>query len=121
MLTVTNPVAGVTYRWYTSASGGTSVFTGTSYQTPAVTASTTYYVEGTSGTAVSTRTAVNVVLLAKLSAPEVSVLSSTFNSITFSWNDVTGAVTYEVSVDGGATWQNPSSGASGTIHTAAAI
>jgi gliding motility-associated-like protein len=117
LLTVSNPVARVTYRWYTSASGGTSIFTGTSYQTPTVTSTTAYYVEGSSGTAVSSRVAANVVLLPKLSTPEVSVLSSTLNSITFSWNDVTGAVNYEISVDGGATWQNPSSGASATIHT----
>jgi gliding motility-associated-like protein len=38
------------------------------------------------------------------------------NSITFSWPPVSGATSYEVSVNGGAN-QPPSSGATGTSHT----
>ncbi len=58
-LTVSNTLAGVTYRWYAST-GSTSIASGSSFTTPALTASTTYYVEAVSGTAVSSRTAVTV-------------------------------------------------------------
>lgn len=35
-----------TIRWYTTPSGGTSFHTGTSYTTPSLTSTTTYYVDG---------------------------------------------------------------------------
>ncbi|SEA87163.1 gliding motility-associated C-terminal domain-containing protein [Pedobacter hartonius] len=115
-LMLSNAVAGVTYNWYATATGGTILGTGASFQTPALTTSTSYYVEGISGTAVSSRTLANVVILAKLGTPVVTRQSSTFTSITFSWNAVTGASSYEVSKDAGATWETPGSGASGTTH-----
>ncbi|MCX2481276.1 putative Ig domain-containing protein [Pedobacter sp. MC2016-15] len=115
-LTVSNAIPGVTYNWYTTATGGSIIFTGPSFQTPALTTSTSYYVEGVSGTAQSSRTLANVVILAKLATPVVTRQSSTFTSITFSWTAITGAVSYEVSRDGGATWEAPSSGATGTTH-----
>ncbi|RZM25560.1 MAG: hypothetical protein EOO88_18855, partial [Pedobacter sp.] len=58
-LSVSNTISGVTYRWY-PATGNTSVFTGATFTTPALTSSTTYYVESVSGGAVSSRTAVAV-------------------------------------------------------------
>jgi gliding motility-associated-like protein len=115
-LTVSNPVAGVTYNWYATATGGTILASGTSFTTPALTTSTSYYVEGTSGAAVSSRMLANVVILAKLATPVVSRQSSTFTSITFSWSTVAAAASYEVSRDGGTTWETPSSGATGTTH-----
>lgn len=45
VLAVTSPDAGFTYNWYTSSSGGTPVNVGPTYTIPALTASTTYYVE----------------------------------------------------------------------------
>ncbi|WP_084288961.1 Ig-like domain-containing protein [Pedobacter nyackensis] len=53
-LSVTNVQAGVTYKWYAS-SGSTSIFTGTVFQTPTLTSTTTYYVQASSGTAISNR------------------------------------------------------------------
>ncbi|MES2808075.1 MAG: gliding motility-associated C-terminal domain-containing protein [Bacteroidota bacterium] len=44
VLSVT-PISGVTYNWYTAASGGTPVFTGETYTSPALNANTNYYVE----------------------------------------------------------------------------
>jgi len=41
--------AGVTYNWYTAATGGQPIFTGTSYTTPVLSATTTYYVAATNG------------------------------------------------------------------------
>ncbi|WP_214228989.1 putative Ig domain-containing protein, partial [Pedobacter sp. B4-66] len=60
-LTVSNTLPGVTYNWY-AATGNTSIASGSSFTTPALTATTTYYVEAVSGTAVSSRTAVTVTI-----------------------------------------------------------
>ncbi|KAF2081819.1 immunoglobulin domain-containing protein, partial [Flavobacterium sharifuzzamanii] len=58
-LTVQAPVAGTTYNWYDAATGGTLVFTGTSFTTPILTADVTYHVEAVIGSCSSaTRTAV---------------------------------------------------------------
>jgi hypothetical protein len=52
------PSAGVV-NWFTASTGGVSIFTGTSFTTPSITSTTTYYAEATNGTCVSTpRTAV---------------------------------------------------------------
>ena len=84
--------------------------------TPAITAATAYYVEAISGTATSGRIPVNVIVATALATPVVAVKSSTLSSITFGWNDVTGAIAYEVSTDDGTTWKDPSSGVAGTTH-----
>jgi gliding motility-associated-like protein len=105
-LVVNNPVTGVTYKWYTTQTGGTSVFEGNSVTTSALTANTTYYVEGVNATgcASSTRTAVTVTILPVLEAPSVTVQSATSASVTFTWNAVAGASFYEVALNGGTTW-----------------
>ena len=71
-LTVSNAISGVIYNWYTQASGGASIFTGTVFQTPAITVNTIYYVEGVAVIS-STRVAVNVSLKSPASAADVSV------------------------------------------------
>ncbi|MBD0257107.1 MAG: T9SS type A sorting domain-containing protein, partial [Cytophagales bacterium] len=43
-LTASGAPAGASYRWYTAPTGGTLLFTGATYQTPALTATTPYYV-----------------------------------------------------------------------------
>jgi gliding motility-associated-like protein len=53
-LTASSTTANVTFRWYTTPTGGTPVFTGKTFTTPPVTANTTYYAEAvTPGGAVS--------------------------------------------------------------------
>lgn len=53
--------SGVTFAWFTQASGGTAVFTGNPFTTPTLNNSTTYYAEAQVGTCNSTsRTAVTV-------------------------------------------------------------
>ncbi|HVD97319.1 MAG TPA: T9SS type A sorting domain-containing protein, partial [Cytophagaceae bacterium] len=47
-----------TLNWYSASTGGTSLGTGTSYTTPSITATTTYYVAATSGSCTSARTPV---------------------------------------------------------------
>src|SRR5690606_17028801 len=44
-LSVNSPQGGVTYRWYTQAVGGTSVFSGTSRVLSGLAADTTFFVE----------------------------------------------------------------------------
>ncbi|MFE7252488.1 hypothetical protein ACFU8T_11420, partial [Sphingobacterium spiritivorum] len=71
-LSVSSPVAGATYRWYTTSTGGTSFFTGTDYTitNPAVTV--TYYVEASNAGCVSTsRTAVTLTVNPLPVAPTV--------------------------------------------------
>lgn len=47
-----------TINWYDVATGGTSLATGTSFTTPSITATTTYYVDATDGCTNPTRTAI---------------------------------------------------------------
>lgn len=66
-LTATAP--GGTYEWYTAATGGTPLATATSYTTPALTATTTYYVQTTVGGCPGPRTAVTVTVTPLPAAP----------------------------------------------------
>ncbi|WP_165825389.1 Ig-like domain-containing protein [Pedobacter yonginense] len=77
ILIVSTPQSGVVYNWYTTATGGTLVATGTTFTTPAITANVTYYVEGASGSCISTsRTAVNVSPLPVPVAPSSVTVNS---------------------------------------------
>jgi len=123
VLSVTNPQAGLAYNWYSVATGGASLASGTSFTANNVTANTTYYVESvtTGGCTSTTRTPVTVSLLQQLSQPVVTLTNTTFTSLTFSWNTVPGATGYQVTTNGGATYQTPSSGATGTTHTVSGL
>ena len=46
---VTSPVSGYTYRWYTTATAGSIIFTGTAYTTPNLNTNIMYYVEAVNG------------------------------------------------------------------------
>jgi gliding motility-associated-like protein len=54
------PEAGATYDWYSTPTGGTSLISSPDYTTPALTTTTTYYVQATVNTCVGSRTAVTV-------------------------------------------------------------
>jgi gliding motility-associated-like protein len=114
---ISNPDNNLTYAWYSTSTGGTALGVGTSFTTPAVNATTTFYVESISQTCASaTRTAVNVNVATPLQTPVLSVSGKTINTVTFTWNVVPQAIGYEVSVDDGLTWTIPSSGNNGTLH-----
>jgi gliding motility-associated-like protein len=99
-LTATAP-ANVTIRWYTSATGGSPVFTGATFTTPALTASTTYYAEASrtaDGCSQAVRTPVQVNVTAPPAAPVVAVPNTTVcagqpaafavtpvNGVTYTW------------------------------------
>ena len=119
ILSVNNPQAGFTYNWYANATGGTQLANGVSFTANNVTANTTYYVEAVSaaGCTSNTRTPVIITLLQQLPQPVVTLANTTFTSLTFSWSAVPGSTGYEVTTNGGASYQTPSSGATGTTHT----
>lgn len=116
--TVQNPVTGDTYNWYSAATGGTLLGTGTSFVLNNVTGFVNVYLEVIRlGCASTTRDRATAGVLPTLTAPVVSVDSVSTNTIVFRWTAVTGATGYQVSVNGGATWSTPSSGPLGLTHT----
>ncbi len=94
--TLTASAPGGVYSWYTAASGGTAVGTGSSFTTPSLTTTTTYYVETLLG-CVSARTAVTVSVTPLPAAPTVSgtticaggtaTLAATAPGGTYQWFD----------------------------------
>ncbi|WP_199118562.1 gliding motility-associated C-terminal domain-containing protein, partial [Pedobacter sp. ASV28] len=119
ILTVNNPNANLNYRWYTTSTGGTSLYEGNSYSTGTLSLTTIFYVESVSkvaGCVSSTRTAVTVNVATVLPAPVVRVDNVTSKSILFTWNTVAGALAYEVSINGGTTWTAPTDGPVGTSY-----
>ncbi|MRG46730.1 T9SS type B sorting domain-containing protein [Chitinophaga sp. SYP-B3965] len=111
--------AGLIFSWYTTATGGTAVFTGPVFRTPGLKTATTYYAAaGFNGGCMSTtRTPITINIYSVLPAPTVSVATKTPTSVTFQWNAIPGALGYRVSADGGITFTQPSSGLTGTTHT----
>lgn len=74
ILTATSPQAGVTFNWYTTATGGTPVFTGAQFTTPVLNTNTTYYVEAASGTCTSpARAQIDVIVNPAPVTPVVTV------------------------------------------------
>ena len=122
-LTVSNPQAGFMYNWYNVATGGTILSSGVSFIANNVTTNATYYVEAVNagGCISTTRTAVTVSLLSQLPQPVVTLTNTTFTSLTFTWTAVPGATGYQVTTNGGATFQTPSSGSLGTSHTVSGL
>jgi len=129
--TIQSPVSGVTYNWYSAATGGTLLGTGTTFNSPAVSGTTSFFVEQVSGSCVgSPRTQVTANILPPL-APAVitnpvSDADRTINSVTFRWTAVPGAASYQVSIENTATgtfttWVTPSSGATGLSHTVSGL
>jgi len=58
-----------TISWYSAASGGTLLGTGSTYNTPSLSSTTTYYAEANNGCASATRTAVQAVINSIPAAP----------------------------------------------------
>lgn len=119
-LTATSATAGTILNWYSVATGGTPIYTGSPFVTPALSANTTYYVEavtkdGCAGA--GGRTRVDITMAQQLPAPVVTTDNTTPTSITFRWTPVPGAQAYQVTIDNGVTFIVPSSGANGITHT----
>jgi gliding motility-associated-like protein len=64
-ITASSTTAGATFDWYTTPTGGTSIFTGSTFTTPALSANTTYYAQAknpVTGAVSSTRAAAAVTI-----------------------------------------------------------
>ena len=120
VLTAQSLDANTTINWYASAIGGSILYTGSTFTTPALSASTSYYAEAVDKTTqcVSTQRAVATAnILQQLPMPVVTVQSTSPTQITFQWGAVAGASAYQVSVDNGASFSDPSSGSDGLSTT----
>ncbi len=118
---VLNPIPGATYNWYDSATGVVPIATGDTLVVPHVTGTVNYYVEVIYGCVGAQRKQVNAQVLPGLPKPLPVVQSIGASDITWTWPAITGATAYEVSIDNGASWNPPSSGATGTTHTASGL
>lgn len=117
-----------TVYWYTNATGGTPIATGTSFTTPALTATTTYYVSANdSGCATATRTAVTATIneIPMLTVPVTSlevchgteaVLTATASAGTVNWYD---ALTGGTLLGSGTTFTSPPINADSTFYAEA--
>ncbi|GAA4277332.1 Ig-like domain-containing protein [Aquimarina mytili] len=78
------------YNWYESSTGGTRIATGSTYETPTLTSSKTYYVEGILGDcSTATRTEVRVEVAQSINQPTASdqnICSGEFTIITVTGN-----------------------------------
>ncbi|GAA4325347.1 gliding motility-associated C-terminal domain-containing protein [Flaviaesturariibacter amylovorans] len=114
---IQNPAAGATYTWYSAATGGTVLSTGTSFTAPATTGSVTYYVESSlNGCTSNPRTPIVARLTVPLPTPVVTAQNIGVDSIRFKWNPVPGAASYEVSLNNSGVWTVPSTGPTGLSH-----
>ena len=115
--TIQNPVTDTTYNWYNAATGGTLLGTGTSFTLNNVQANTVVYAEALRNGCISVTRARAIVTVLPLLTPPVAVVDSVgVNFITFRWNAVPNAVSYDVSINNGVTWQVPSTGPTGLRH-----
>ena len=121
---IQTPQTGITYTWYTQQTGGTAVFTGTTFSIPNVAASGVYYVSAASasGCTILNRKRVVITALQPLAPTTITWVAAqtTNNSLTFTWTAVAGAAGYQVSTDN-ITFVTPSSGAQGLTHTVSGL
>jgi len=118
-ITASSTDQNATINWYSSATGGNSLFTGNAFITPVLNSATTYYAEATdnvSNCSSAVRSPAQVQIIQPLPAPVVSVAATTVSSVTFQWNAVNGATGYQISIDNGQTFTDPSSGSNGLTH-----
>jgi len=90
-LSISNPQPGLTYNWYTTASGGSAIFTGSSFVTPSMTSNTAYYADAvsSSGCTSTTRTMVNVTVnpLPRLASQDASICPGSSATISATGNN----------------------------------
>ncbi|OYU81647.1 MAG: hypothetical protein CFE23_04040 [Flavobacterium sp. BFFFF1] len=113
-------------RWYAAPTGGAPLATGTSFITPSIAATTTYYVEAKNGTCTSTRTAVTatvtpVPVIATVTPGATCgtgtvTLGATATSGVLSWYDVP---TGGTALSAGITFVTPSIGTTTTYYVEA--
>ncbi|WP_264522353.1 T9SS type A sorting domain-containing protein [Flavobacterium sp. N1994] len=76
-VTLTSAADSGTISWFTAATGGSAIATGTSFVTPSLASTTTYYVEAANGTCLSSaRTAITATI--NVTAPPIANATQTF-------------------------------------------
>lgn len=111
--------------WYSTAAGGTLLYTGSSYTTPSITVSTTYYAETGNTCRSTTRTALQAIITSAPAVPVVtdgsrcgagSVLLAASSPAQVNWFDV---AVGGVLLDTGATFTTPVLSVSTTFYAEA--
>lgn len=104
---VVNPITGIVYNWYTAATGGTLVGTGTTFTTPALLDSATYFVEAvgtgnciSNGRAIARASVDSVITTPVVQSPDVTVcrgsqatlrVQNPLPGLTYHWYDALSA------------------------------
>lgn len=99
-----------TISWFTTATGGTNVYTGTSFLTPIISANTIYYAQASNNGCINTnRTAVNVVIYTppKVTDEEISIcqlqkktIDAGIAGMTYKWSTDETTQTIEINTGG---------------------
>ncbi|HLN96382.1 MAG TPA: T9SS type A sorting domain-containing protein, partial [Flavobacterium sp.] len=125
-LTLQATASSGTLSWYTVSSGGSAVGTGTSFTTPVISATTTYYAEATNGSCTSARTAVVATINVTPSIVSVTPASRCgTGSVTLSAVANAGTISWYVAASGGsvlgtgATFTTPSIASTTTYYAEA--
>lgn len=90
-----------TIKWYDSPTGGTLLFTGTSFTTPSISSSTTYYAEAFNGCTASSRTAVVATINAIPTIAGVPASRCDAGAVTISASPSAGTVSWYDAATGG--------------------
>jgi len=100
--TLTATLPGGTFQWYDAPTGGNLLFTGDNFVTPALTTTTTYYVQATLSGCTSARAAVKVTVNPVVAAPTVSNTTiCSGNSATLNATGINGNYTWYDAPTGG--------------------
>ncbi|QQL50315.1 Ig-like domain-containing protein [Mucilaginibacter ginkgonis] len=117
---------GIVFDWYTTPTGGTSLITSSDFTTPALTATTTYYVQTYNGSCPGPRTAVTVTVNPVPAKPQATGQTVCYNSsATLSATATSGIIKWFDSTFGntplatGASFQTPALTASTTFYVEA--
>jgi len=122
LLTVTS-ASNDSYQWFDAPMGGKLLSSRAGYTTPALTSSTTYYVQATLDGCTSARTAVSVTVIPPVTAPQVPATSVCYNgsAVLIATGTGTGFTWYDSAVGGailssGSTYVTPNLTAATTYY-----
>jgi gliding motility-associated-like protein len=117
ILSIASPVAGTRYYWYTAATGGSPIDSGTSIVVTNPAVGSSYYAEAVLNACISTtRARSSISQYTKLATPVVTLDGATDKEVRFRWTSVAGATRYEIVVRlNGVVSGNPVTVPAGTI------
>ena len=117
-LVASSQTSGVSFKWYSDPLLTNLLFTGKEYN-PIIISDSTIYVTAKIGDCESDFKELRIKVSPEKVLEIPVVVCDTISGIQeiyFTWNNITGAVGYEVSTDGGSTWKDPSTGFSSNTH-----